>query len=1361
LRDRVIRQRESTSSRPEGPALVARAPGTRGGGARLLGAVVVLTVALSAVFFSTAAAVETHPYTGVSFGPDGVGASQSFTSLRSVAVDPGSGDVYAYDSGAGAVFKFNAAGEPVNFSSTGSNEIAGVGGYAGGTEFQVAVAPAGSPGGTAGDIYVANNGGAIQIYGSNGAKIEPTLSAGGETCGVATDPAGSLYAGVYPEKIKKYVPSANPPTETDLVGSGTIPQSICNIAVDGSGNYYGATYSGAGLYKLEGLADSSAAQVDPLASSAAVDPTSNDVYADRGGEVVQYSSAGTKIVSFGAGEISGSHGLGVASGASKVYVATPTEVKVFGPLVNVEPPAVTMGAVSEVKFTTAEVTGEVNPEGFSTSCGFEYVTKAEFEVGSFAGAQSSPCTTGPGSGSAPVAVQSDLTGLKPGTEYHVRLTARNSGGTAVSPEPSPTFTTVVVAAPTVTTEAPSAVGTGSAHLSGHINPNAPAGNPPAYDVSWHFQCTPECPGVEGNIAADAQSHLVEGTATGLLPGTTYQAMLVAENAAGPVSSQPAESFTTDTVAPTVGGESASEVVRGGATLNAQINPGGAETTYHFDYLPKAAFESDGGFASSQTQSTPESQPLGGAPGNVHVFVRIEGLPAHVAYMFRAVATNAVDTGVGTGAEFTSQLGSPPLETDCPNQSLRTGVGARLPDCRAYEQVSPANKRGNGVDVLANYAQAAPDGSAMTYYSTSGTGIPAGGGAHQDVLNYLASRGEDGWGSQRLLPPEALGTDGALRGLTADTRYAVMEAFNGPEGGLYLYDTTNEAVTTIVPPRPSESNTDYYLAGSSADDSLIYFESRLKLTDNALEGVSNFYVWNRESNEISLAGVLPGAAEAPPANGAFAGAYNWMNENPNQGGTRGGLYVGALHAISTDGDRAYFTSREQGQLYLRKGLRGSSPATVQISVPNEDEDVVDPVAGERPAAFQEATPDGSRAFFLSSKVLTEDANTGPSDEGQDLYRYDATAEHLVDVTPDPFDSGARVLGLLGASQDGKTGFFAARAVLAAGGVDGERNVYHFAEQSDGSFQYQFVTKLGGGFFEASNWTASDELFEEKSSRVSADGETVIFESQESLAGNPAGGCSEGVCNQIFRWSTADGLGCISCNPTGERPLVGSELFRAVFEGPLLPNHPGPQGVIPRNLSADGNRVFFHSSSPLLPEDISGGQEPEVTCRTALTCRDVYEWEAVGTGSCKIATWSGGCIYLISGGENSQASMFIGASANGSDAFFITAASLVPSDGDEQFDVYDARINGGLSAQHQTSPPPCESGQACKGPGPVGATPATPGTATFQGPGNEKPKPTKCKKGKKRKNGKCVSKKHKKHKKGKNRGRTASKKMGGAK
>jgi hypothetical protein len=69
--------------------------------------------------------------------------------------------------------------------------------------------------------------------------------------------------------------------------------------------------------------------------------------------------------------------------------------------------------------------------------------------------------------------------------------------------------------------------------------------------------------------------------------------------------------------------------------------------------------------------------------------------------------------------------------------------------------------------------------------------------------------------------------------------------------------------------------------------------------------------------------------------------------------------------------------------------------------------------------------------------------------------------------------------------------------------------------------------------------------------------------------------------------------------------------------------------------------------------------------------------------------------------------VGATANGSDVFFSTDQSLLASDVDNNYDVYDARVGGGVP--NNPPPAPCTP-QLCAAP---------PGTSTFVGPGNPKP------------------------------------------
>jgi hypothetical protein len=105
----------------------------------------------------------------------------------------------------------------------------------------------------------------------------------------------------------------------------------------------------------------------------------------------------------------------------------------------------------------------------------------------------------------------------------------------------------------------------------------------------------------------------------------------------------------------------------------------------------------------------------------------------------------------------------------------------------------------------------------------------------------------------------------------------------------------------------------------------------------------------------------------------------------------------------------------------------------------------------------------------------------------------------------------------------------------------------------------------------------------------------------------------------------------------------------------------------NMAANGKRVFFESTDALVPQDKNGTV-------------DVYEWEAGGTGSCRR---SRGCVYLISSGKSGAPSYFEDADRSGRNVFFLTLGRLVGRDRDKNYDLYDARVNGGFAAQQHAT------------------------------------------------------------------------------
>ncbi len=1400
---------------------------------RILALLCLAVAAAMTLFASSAFAAKIHPYTGTSFGPDGAAGSESFTAVQGVAVDQTSGDVYVFDGGVGKLFKFDAGGEPADFSSLGTNAIGGITAFGNG-ENEVAVAPAGAPGGTAGDIYIANGAG-IQVFDPSGKRLESFVTGVGEVCGVATDPAGHVFAGIYPSEVKEFTPMANPPVTSDQTGvsSAELP-TICGVAADGLGNVYATGYfeGGEGAAKLEGLTDPTATIVAPSSRTIAVDPASNDLYANNAGSISQYDSDGNLIGTFGAEQLSGSYGVGVNGTSEAVYASTGSgTVAIFGaPIVA---PGVSTEAATAVTVITATLNGTVSPDNVAVSeCKFEYGLTTAY-------GQSKPCEGAIPTDGNDHPVTAALTGLNTGSEYHFRIVATNANGTSkgadrtfttkqpaitgeatevegtratlngtVLPEGeavtscffeygagqgygktapcvgaiptdegehavtaalthlAPDFTThfrLVInrggppirgvdqsfrTSATVTTGPASAITGGTAAVEGTINPEGIALTTCSFEYGAtitiaegaveSYEDSVPCTESPASIGTGTGPVAVHANLSGLAFGATYHYRLVATNVDGSSAGED-QKFTTPGAA--IKAELAASVGLSEATLQVQINPHGSATTYRIEY----------GTDTSYGAATPEA-PIGAGEVSQTFENTLTGLTPATTYHWRVVATNSIGTSLGADHTFTTYVPSPAPETDCPNQAFRSGPSADLPDCRAYEQATPVDKNGANVQGDVNFVQASAAGNRITFADAAG--LPTSGGSSTTPV-YLASRGADSWTSNGLLPLTRPGERAGMIGWDDEIATAASSAGGG---GIFFADTASGSFQLAAPtPRGAFPS----LAGFAADTSHLVLQSARVLTPGAIGPNPNLY--DLDHGTLSLVGRVPtvGASSCDDATGPACVASP-VGSFASPTGT-------VANSISKDGSKVFFMTSpdpvRSGQLYVREdGTRTTQISASQASTPDPN--------GSKPATFLMATADGSKAFFASCEKLTDDSTAVSTaaeacselvlgrdetpEQGQDLYSYDTASDELTDLTVDP-NVGDRqragFVGLAGISADGSYVYFAANGVLAPGAAPGNCAIGPGEARLGSCSLYlshagttTLVARLNSGsdYFDWESGSSGHM----KESRVAADG-TLLFRSSRSLTGyantwaNSDEMCAEGAtrCPEIYRYTPAgEELRCISCDPTGAAPtgVPTLETHRFIEGGPSTE-------LLTRNISPDGNRVFFDSPDPLVPADTNGVVDP-------------YEWEAGGTGSCHSADVNGGCLYLLSSGKSLNASYLGDVSASGDDAFIFTGQSLVPQDEDELVDVYDVRVDGGLASQHpETAAPPC-LGEACRGASSAASGQPSPGSAGFSGPGDkkEKPKQKKC-----QKHGKTKCKKHKKHsKKSKKQKKSGGKKTRGA-
>jgi DNA-binding beta-propeller fold protein YncE len=139
-------------------------------------------------------------------------------------------------------------------------------------------------------------------------------------------------------------------------------------------------------------------------------------------------------------------------------------------------------------------------------------------------------------------------------------------------------------------------------------------------------------------------------------------------------------------------------------------------------------------------------------------VVLSGLRPDTTYHYRFVSqSSGGDPVYGPDQTFTTFPTTSPNH-GCPNEAVRVGLSAALPDCRAYELVSPIDKNGGDIlnlntllEVKNGLNESSLDGEAFTYSSDRAFSDPQGG---PYVNQYMARRDPlSGWATEAISPPQ--------------------------------------------------------------------------------------------------------------------------------------------------------------------------------------------------------------------------------------------------------------------------------------------------------------------------------------------------------------------------------------------------------------------------------------------------------------------------------------------------------------------------------------------------------------------------------------------------------------------------------
>lgn len=702
-----------------------------------------------------------------------------------------------------------------------------------------------------------------------------------------------------------------------------------------------------------------------------------------------------------------------------------------------------------------------------------------------------------------------------------------------------------------------------------------------------------------------------------------------------------------------------------AELRAMIDPRGGDTSYVFEYVAQDEFQEskfDNALLAGEGVIPGESQAQ-------EVSAIIGGLTPGTAYRFRVRVENKAGSAEPAAEATFTTYSDASISTSCANHDRRLGASSVLPDCRAYELVSPRSTNGRpprGVGYVGDRfgtVHSSPTGDSVSFILEGGTlpGSDGTGGFYGDP--YRSNRDTTGWGTTLVGPPGAATTHLHPGGFSSDQ-------------GFFFWAATREGSAVVAGDdtryvRYPDGHSELIGRGSLGSDpraigvqiteggSHIIFRTHnfeggvpQQLEPNA-PPAGTIALYDRTADEVThVVSLLPG--DVTPAAGEHA---TYLGTSPDASGI-------AFEIGNT--------------LFLRK----DNAATYEI--------------GEN-VEFAGVSGNGERIFYV---------------EGGDLYAFDTATEEAIAFTSIGNATPVNV------ASGGTRAYFVTTSVIPGGGQNpngafakaGQQNLY-LSEEGDITFVATVTNRDVDGEIAPTGvlidglglWVKAVQRSQPgvTPSRANSTGDTLLFQSRANLDDYESEGSP-----QIYRYDLlADRLHCISCPPTKAKAAGGGGLQTFSFVNREAPF--SPYGFVP-NLGLAGKRVLFESKDALVSRDTNGVQ-------------DVYEWEEEGIGSCERA---GGCVYLISTGRSPRDNFLFGHSEGGDSVFFTTADVLVTGDEDTR-SIYGARVEGGFL---EVPNDPC-SGEAC--PVPLGIAPPVPTPVTTSiGPSGNFLTKKKCPKGKRK-------------------------------
>jgi hypothetical protein len=694
---------------------------------------------------------------------------------------------------------------------------------------------------------------------------------------------------------------------------------------------------------------------------------------------------------------------------------------------------------------------------------------------------------------------------------------------------------------------------------------------------------------------------------------------------------------------------------------------------------------------------------------------------------------------------------------CSNEVLRAeSSSTQLPECRAYELVSPVAKNGWPVQTVSA-------DSSHVLISTLGS---FAGGNQRGVINLFdVERTFDGWMTSPFVVPTSLVNTAFFNLLAASAdlstglfTYRLASGLSTDERNFYVQQLPGGSPVEVGPAfseaalksgpvvgngrevsRPASMSNGHVLFAIGGRSQLVPGVNDLWPGDSTAAagnqlGFGSLYEYAGTENKappklvgVRNSGPLKSNEEAQlisqcgtslgfPRRGVFnlpnfpvGETYNAI---PGSGSFSRVFFTAAAANSGPSGNACNASGEGSGPPVDELYVRVDASETVALSEPSlsipgrlcsetcrEDEKLEN--GHVRSAGFfQGASEDGSKVFFLTDQPLVD----GDKDGARDLYMAEIGdvqghqgVTRLIQVSHDP-NSGeaAEVQGVARvSSKDGSHVYFVARGVLTT-----KANSVGNAAQPGADNLYVYDTETGHLAF------IGDLCSGAETSGAIAESKCPANLNSE-LPGNNS-------LNDLEVWRqedrrpfdvTPDGRFAVFTSYADLTPGDTSTV-QQVFEYNAETEQLVRVSVGENGFNKDGNTTTTANGAGIAAPsyDESQNPAPQLTSvsddgsTVVFQSSDALTSQAV-EGYPNVYEYRGGQVYLISDGQDralgfggTTTTSLVGMDGSGRDIFFTSADRLVPLDGDTQEDVYDARVEGGFPPP--ATRPMCE-GDGCQG------------------------------------------------------------------